>query len=218
MNNFIIYALLDNSGIRYIGVTSHTLEKRLKEHLREKSSKNSYKINWIKKYKNEVKISLLFEGLTEEEAYKKEIELIKIYRENGFDLVNQSSGGEHSSSGVKRSDATKEKLSNLRKGKKTSTETKQKISNSCKGKNLGNKGRTGQPHKKETIEKMKLASSSKRKKVFQFSINDKFLKEFESMSEASRQTNVAVSSICSCISGHPYYKTAGGFKWKLTKD
>ena len=49
------------------------------------------------------------------------------------------------------------------------------------------------------------------KKVIQLDLNDNVLNEFESMTQAERETGVFASNISSCCSGKT--KSAGGFKW-----
>lgn len=158
MTTHSVYALIDNSGIRYIGVTSVSLEQRLKEHFRERSSRNRHKWNWVTKHRDEIKIELLLEHLTESEAYQHEIRLIAEHRIRGTRLVNKSIGGEHSAKGVKRTEVTRQKLRELRLGKRMSEETKRKISESCKGK-TGNQAHLGKKRSEET--KTKIAKALK---------------------------------------------------------
>ena len=77
-----------------------------------------------------------------------------------------------------------------------STETKQKISKSMIGKNTWTIN-----HKNQT---------NKSKPVIQLDINNIYIKEYPSVSEAIRQTNI--KTIFSCVLGKT--KQAGGFKWK----
>lgn len=127
MTTHSVYGLYDELGIRYVGVTSVTLEKRLKEHFREKSSRNHHKYNWLQKHKTQVQIKAIAVGLSETEAYSQEIELIAKLKSEGVPLLNKSFGGEHAALGVKRSAETKAKVAKARTGKKHSLEAKQKI-------------------------------------------------------------------------------------------
>lgn len=52
--------------------------------------------------------------------------------------------------------------------------------------------------------------------VFQFSLSGKFLKEFVSIKEASKQTEVSCNLICAVLNGRQ--KTAGGFVWRKEKN
>lgn len=54
-------------------------------------------------------------------------------------------------------------------------------------------------------------SKSKKKPVFQFSMNGELIKCFQSTISASSETGISQGNISSCCSGK--LKTAGGFKW-----
>ena len=51
-----------------------------------------------------------------------------------------------------------------------------------------------------------------KKQISQWSLDNHFIKTFESISEASRQTGITLSSIAAVVKGQR--KTAGGFLWK----
>jgi predicted GIY-YIG superfamily endonuclease len=95
MNNFKIYALTDSSmKIRYIGLTSKDVDYRLKQHLCD-FRHNNHKINWIKKYGNSIKAVVIENGIkTIAEAKSKEVQYIKAYKQNGYDLINATDGGD----------------------------------------------------------------------------------------------------------------------------
>lgn len=150
---FYVYALTDprkDNEPFYIG---KGVGKRAKQHFYASSQKKrSFKNAVIKAIKAEglePGLSYLFEGLSEDDAFTKEKELIKKYgrRDNGTgSLANQTDGGDGaagnlSNSGRKHSDETRRKMSEshlgLRKGKpgrKRSAEELQKQSQSMIGK------------------------------------------------------------------------------------
>lgn len=64
-------------------------------------------------------------------------------------------------------------------------------------------------HKEDRISKT-------RKSVLQYTLNGNYIGEYESTSEAQRQTGVAQQNICSCCKGK--VKTAGGFVWEYKKN
>ena len=64
----------------------------------------------------------------------------------------------------------------------------------------------GEIHKKESMH-------PKPKKIAQYSSDGLFLKEWESLSDASKELNIGFSTISSCLHGR--YKKAGGLIWKL---
>ena len=87
-------------------------------------------------------------------------------------------------------------------GKHLSDETKRKISESKKGK-------YGKPMSEEN--KIKL-SQRVRKAVWQYDINGNFIKEWTSITEASRQLKIIASDISACCNDK--IKTAGGYIWR----
>lgn len=111
-----------------------------------KKGRNKYFRHVIKAVPTEVEIIL--DNLTEAEAFAKEIEFIKMYKDLGYCETNFSDGGE-GPSGFKHSEETKTILSEKSKqnnprywlGKKRSPETIQKISEAKKGQPYRNKGK-----------------------------------------------------------------------------
>ncbi len=96
MNNYKIYALADNFlGVRYIGLTAKDLNYRLKQHLKDYRH-NFHKVNWVKKYRNEIKIMLIEDGInTLQEAKEKEIYYIQVFKTIGCNLINATDGGDY---------------------------------------------------------------------------------------------------------------------------
>jgi group I intron endonuclease len=117
-SNCKIYSLRDprEESIRYIGLTTRELNKRLNEHL--SIDCKFYKGNWIKSIlKNNLIpiIELIEDNLTLENAKLKEKQYILLYKSLGAKLTNLTNGGE-GTSGYKHSNITKEILSVKRKG------------------------------------------------------------------------------------------------------
>lgn len=52
------------------------------------------------------------------------------------------------------------------------------------------------------------------KEVLQFSKDGKFIKKFQSLSEAAREIGISHTAILNCCRQKPHCKTAGGFIWK----
>lgn len=89
-----IYYLTDSSNkIRYIGLTCKKLSSRLKVHLND-FRHNFHKINWINKNKENIRIVLIEDNLTLDEAKLAEIQYIKYFRGLGLNLLNATEGGD----------------------------------------------------------------------------------------------------------------------------
>lgn len=173
MHEFYVYQLrLENSETPfYIGkgrdlrISAHFLPGNLK--------KRSHKNNVIKKAIRDgvpVLREKLHEGLTEEQAHAKEIELIAFYgrRINGGCLTNATDGGE-GVSGYKPSVESIEKMKSSKRGKPLSEEHRQKISDSMRGKTHGEQmrarvsiARTGAKHSEASRAKMSEIRTGKR--------------------------------------------------------
>lgn len=95
MNNYIIYGLreIGTNEFRYIGLTTKSINDRLRRHLRDK--KVDHKTNWIKKVgKENIEIVIIEDGIdTYEKLCEKEIFYISEYRKTNR-LTNIANGGE----------------------------------------------------------------------------------------------------------------------------
>lgn len=218
------------NGKIYIGITKQNVKDRWRNGKGYKE--NKYLINAIKKYGwDNIEHIILFEDFTQEEAERKEIELISQYKSNqrkyGYNIQN---GG---NSVGKISDETKMKISKKLKGKHSSPktefkkgmthivsdETRKKISLSSIGKPATKgsfkKGHIsymlGKHHNDETKKKI---SKSNSKKVMQFDKEKNYLKTWGSIKEA--QEYYKIHNIISCCKG--IYKTSGGYIWKYESE
>ena len=55
--------------------------------------------------------------------------------------------------------------------------------------------------------------TTKRKKVGQYTLDNEFVKEYESINQAGRETNSSIGTIYKCCIGTS--KTCNGYKWKF---
>lgn len=89
MNNFYVYAWFfkSNQHIFYIGKGTKNRYKEIK------NSRNSYFKNIINKYSHDIDVKILEDNLTEKEAWEKEKNLIKFYKNLGQCEANIHEGG-----------------------------------------------------------------------------------------------------------------------------
>lgn len=219
MNAYTVYMHIAPDGRKYIGITRYSPKKRWD--CGRGYANNEYFTRAIKKYGwDNFQHIILFEGLSEEDAKSKEIELIKVHKSNirefGFNI---SSGGE-SHSGTKISERQKEIIRKANKGKIVSDETRKKLSEASKKhfsdpevrKNHGKYevGALNHRYGIKLTDEEKLARGAK--SVLQFTLQGVFIQKFLSLHEASNSTKISRSTISLCCSGK--YKQAGGFVWR----
>lgn len=226
---FCVYKHTSPNGKVYIGITKDNPQNRWR------SGKGYYQnvhfIGAINKYGwDNFKHEILFYGLTKKEACQKEIELIAKYKSNDPKYgYNHSIGGECPALGSKHSEETKEKMSEMRKGKncywygkQRDEETIKKIREAKTGTKWSAKRRAAEknrkPVSKETREKISNAGMGN-----QYAVRHKVLCietgiVYNSISEASRKTNITRSTIGRVCEGKKYYKTAGGYHWEYVKE
>jgi len=108
------------------------------------SNRNAHYRNIIKKYGRKNIQVLVIPCDSEATAYAREIELIRAFRTFGFELANKTSGGE----GCSADEATRKRLSELKKGKPLSAEHRAKLAIVRKG-NQNAKGLKGRPQTPE---------------------------------------------------------------------
>lgn len=217
---------------KYIGITKTSLLKRW-GHNGSGYNGNHQPLfeNAIKKYGwDNFEHLILYQNVSKEQACKKEIELISLYktqdRRYGYNI---QPGGQLGNTGVTFSDEAKEKMRNAKLGKKLSEEHKMKISKSCKGHKPAvhtketkqrlselNKGKVIPEETKKrisntlkgikkspaTVAKMK-ANHTGLVKVYCPELN----MYFSSIAEASSYTGVWHQNIDKCLSGERH--TAG---------
>lgn len=93
----IVYALSSSADgiVRYIGQTQKSLEGRLRDHMNESTSKKkSLKLNWIRQ-QTKLGNKILITPIKVDAVWNDdEIEIIRTFRENGYALLNMTSGGD----------------------------------------------------------------------------------------------------------------------------
>ena len=163
------------------------------------AGRNQFWENYVNKYGFEVE--LIAENLTRNQAGKIETKLItelgRRQIDEGGTLVNRSTGGDGGPTGYTHTEEFKQKLSSDRKGKCTRKE--RKLSKEAKSK---------------ISQKLKSRSVTWGKPVLQFDKHGNFIKEWNNMKDAERETGA--KNIFEVASGYKnqMYKSSGGYVWK----
>lgn len=157
-----IYAICVDGVERYIGKTSVSLSKRLRDHisLANRGGKSHFS-NLIRQALREgFEISIIWvdEVQVPEEWGAVEAAYIQAYREEGFNLANQAPGGEGGPVSLGRKQTPKHiaNLSAARRGKKRTPEQCENIARGKMGKKLG-------PQSPEHLSKRAAAVSAAKK-------------------------------------------------------
>lgn len=223
---FKVYKLTSPEGKSYIGVTGQKYMSmrwgngknyRYNKHLWEDIQKFSWEA-----FSHEV----IEEYQTREEAWQREIELIKQLNTTNPEYgYNQSTGGA-GFNGIKLSEERKKYLSECFKGRQLhfwTDEERKRASERMKGRSGYTKGISlSEEHKQRISEGLKGHKGCEYNKVhyskgvIQYDLQGNEIARFYSQKEAVRQTGVNVSSIHYCCEGK--YKTAGGYIWKYAKE
>ena len=188
----------DSKIVRYVGKTKFSLEKRLKQHLKEKVKCHRY--YWIQSIikKGKVPIIQIIDEVPEDNWQFWEMYWIEQFKNWGFNLVNSTNGGD----GIDGFKHSKETIELLRK--------------------LG----TGRKHSKETIEILKnLRHSEKTKKIIakklslpiiQLDLNGRLIKKWNSSKEVIKDLGVCSGSISDCLNNKT--KSCNGFVWLFESE
>ena len=198
-----IYKITNPLNEVYIGQTRH-LPTRIRQH---RASKNTSKISMsIKRFgfdthKVEV-IQSFTEGCSIDVLNFHERHYIERYTIDGVRLMNISKGGSGATNEVRKA------LSDKKTGKERP---------SFKG--SGNPFH-GKKHTKESLKKMsehskshnKGAGNGRARAIYQYDLQGNFIKEYDTVTNASKATGVNRLTISACLTGQN--KKAKGFIWK----
>lgn len=236
--SYSVYKLTAPNGKVYIGITSRDPKIRW-------NSGNGYKYNKhfydaIQKYgwKN-IKKDVLYSGISQEDAYRLEIELISKYRSNDREFgYNKSSGGESSVRGLHwhQSKETIEKRAQKMRGRKLTQEHRKKLSEAHKGQVSHNKGKTISKETRtkisNTLKKWNSEHESPNKGRKYKKTQEAILATsrghykpvvcvetgiiYESITHAAKSNKIDSSSLSKVCKG--LRETAGGYHWRYQKD
>lgn len=235
MKKHTVYALTepnDISDIKYIGYTSLNPLIRLGHHLSSMRRNQGRKDEWLNKLSQPPLILILNVFDTAKEALSKEKELITSYEIKGVVLFNELSN-------FKRRHINQKKVYqyNLKgefiaehesAGELAASNLffKYKIINACcNGSKKTHYGFMFSYEKHKKIKPFKRKKSAQGTKVYQYTLENIFIKEFSNSQEAARETYKGTGSwktragdILKCINPEKYKnKTAGGFIWRRDK-
>lgn len=226
----IIYTLSHpvTNEVRYVGKTNQALNKRLSDH--HFCKHNKHKSNWLKGLRKNGLVAKIEELVVvdQDNWIDEERFYIGYFKFLGFRLLNICEGGE----GVTFTQEVKDKISRSNTGKMRSRETKERISQLNKLGIIGTRGKShSEDHKKYLSQKLKghsvsqktrelIAASqvNRRKPILQMHIDGRIIKEWPSITEASKVTTICKGHIIKCckkkLDSEGYeIRTAGGFKW-----
>lgn len=210
----IIYEVTNiMTGMKYIGATSNTLEKRKRDHFQKANKKVGSKFQEaIASYPPE---AFEWEQIDTADCYNELAEKEKqyIFKYNSeSDGYNEDRGG-----GFKKniyqydleSGVLLASFSQLEYAAVSVGVDKRTISKACLGEI---KNCAGYSWSYILSENFKPEEDKRKKKVFQFYFHGEFVRSYNSVSEASRFTGVNSSSIAKCCRGE--YKYAGDYYWE----
>jgi group I intron endonuclease len=200
METIYIYTLTDpiTNEIRYVGKTNN-LVRRLNAHIKRSKTNKYHSARWINSLidKGFKPVISIIEECTEKNWEEREIYWIGYYREL-FDLTNVLDGGGHT--------ATYGRL-----GKPWSEE--QKINN--RKARLGMSVNHTDEGKKNRANGIRKYCNENKKKVFQYSLDGEFIKEWDSAVDAGLELNITHSNITKVCKGER--KKTGEFIWSYDK-
>jgi group I intron endonuclease len=125
---------------------------------------------------------------------------------NGYNLREGGNSGRHNEETKKKiSDALKGRTDIIRHqlGKPVTAETKKKISDALKGRT-------------DIIRNHNHCRDAWKKKVCQYDLDNNFIKSYDSITDAARETSACIGNIGNVCSGRN--KTAAGFIWKYNES
>lgn len=238
MRKWCVYIHTTPSNKVYVGITSQNPIKRWNNGLGY--NRQVYFYRAILKYGwNNIRHEIIISGISGEEAKCLEKYYINLYQANnpnsGYNLTNGGDGtlGFHHSqesrismsikhTGKKRPKDVIERIASKNRGRKMSKEAKKKMSEAKLNQSFETRQRIsnakkGKPHSKAHCLNISKALKGRNnvwnnKAVLQCSKQGVFIKEWNTISEASRILNISQGNIVACCKER--LKSAGGFIWK----
>lgn len=192
MRSYDVYKITNKINNKvYIGITSKGISARWKEHLWNAEHGCPFKLhNALRKYgKENFTIELIDFCNSWEELTEKEKFYIAQYKstedEFGYNLTEGGDG----TFGRKHSEETKEKIRQKAIGREVSDETKQKLSEAGKIRTEG----------REIYWSSGEIGKNRRKPILQYTKEGNFIKEFDGVNLASKETGIGATNIISAL-------------------
>lgn len=207
--NGIVYKVTNQiSNEVYIGVTTKSIEERQKDHIQKsKKGVGGYFQEAIGTYSPDAFIWEQIDTANSlDELAEKEKDYILKYGSNTIGYNSDSGGGFKKT--VHQYDLNGKLVASYNSLNEIKISNKRRISNACINGNQHN-GYYWSYIQHDTLLPKK---DSRFKKVSQYDISNNFLKEYESVAEASRMTGVSKTCISRCCRGER--ESSGGFIWK----
>lgn len=201
------------NGKLYFGVTKCSIRVRWNQHrhsgLRKK--KHTFLANAIGKYgADNFKIESIKQCDSEAEMYQLEKDLIAAHQTNNREFgYNNSIGGEVSSTGMKHSDETKKRISEIQRGRKRNPHSESAKSNmreAAKGRDMTHLRGLSSAIRPGKVPVNKIS-------VSQYSLNNEHIATFGSMVEAAKAVGGVPSAFNAIRKG--MLKTYKSFLWQF---
>ena len=210
-----VYKLTSPEGLIYIGMTKHTVSRRIATGYKhnKRFQEAGEKFGW-----NNFEKEVLESNLSYEEAEEREKAYISQYKSTDPSIgYNISFGGRNTFEGLRHSAKTRQRMSEVNRGKAVSEETRRKLSESHIGKNVGAKNpQYGKPKSPETIQRQYDSHRFQMRPVLQFDMEGNLVGEYCSINSAARHMGTSKQNIMCCL--RKKSKSCKGFVWKYKEE
>lgn len=216
----VIYKILNTKNNKFYIGSAQDFERRTKQHLLVLRKNKHYNVHLqrsFNKYGEQNFQFLVLEELPDENTLI-EREQHWIDTLNPYYNINKVA---NSSIGVKRREETKEKIRAANLGL-VHPEWRNKLKSECmsgdkhwtKKHKISDEGRKALSDGQKRLYASGYQNPNKRK-IQQFTLEGKFVKEYPSITEASRELNIERRTISACVNRKS--KTSGGFLWQFSE-
>ena len=233
---YCVYRHIFPNGKQYVGITKSRTSRRWDCGRGYASQPLMHRA--IQKYGwDNVKHEIVRANLSKEDAEILERKLIKRYdlrnRDKGYNVLAGGNAPVEVSQetrelqrkrmlennprkGIPLSEEARARISAALKGRKLSEETRRKLSENHWDVSGANNPNYGVPCTEEMREKQKQSHKKDMKPVEQYDLNGVFIKRFDGIHDASRQTGICRTSIRDCCTGRQGVKSTHGFVFKFS--